>query len=180
LNAAGAGSIIKPESPAVLATKLLEAMGLSSNDFLEDYTTDEFKENAAKAVQSQTENAQKTQELQNRKASADVDLSEANVRYTDAQSANTVQDNSKQMAVAIDKHFQEWADLTIKAQKEGAAIPEHPTYDQILAMVAEVMGQGQEQPTEQPIAPEQARQGTQDQMSEQDMMAMMQQQQLPI
>ena len=180
LNAAGAGSIIKPESPAVLATKLLEAMGLSSNDFLEDYTTDEFKENAAKAVQSQTENAQKTQELQNRKASADVDLSEANVRYTDAQSANTVQDNSKQMAVAIDKHFQEWADLTIKAQKEGAVIPEHPTYDQILGMVAEVMGQGQEQPTEQPIAPEQARQGTQDQMSEQDMMAMMQQQQLPI
>ena len=179
LNAAGAGSIIKPESPAVLATKLLEAMGLSSNDFLEDYTTDEFKENAAKAVQSQTENAQKTQELQNRKASADVDLSEANVRYTDAQSANTVQDNSKQMAVAIDKHFQEWADLTIKAQKEGAVIPEHPTYDQILGMVAEVMGQGQEQPTEQPIAPEQARQGTQDQMSEQDMMAMMQQQ-LPI
>ena len=147
-------------------------MGLSSNDFLEDYTTDEFKENAAKAVQSQTENAQKTQELQNRKASADVDLSEANVRYTDAQSANTVQDNSKQMAVAIDKHFQEWADLTIKAQKEGAVIPEHPTYDQILGMVAEVMGQGQEQPTEQPIAP--------DQMSEQDMMAMMQQQQLPI
>jgi len=68
---------------------------------------------------------------------------------------------------------------SFKAQKEGAVIPEHPTYDQILGMVAEVMGQGQGQPTEQPIAPEQPRQGTQDQMSEQDMMAMMQQQ-LPI
>jgi hypothetical protein len=151
-------------------------MGLSSDDFLEDYTTDEFKEKAAQAVQSQTESAQKTQELQNRKAAADVDLSEANVRYTDAQSANTVQDNSKQMAVAIDKHFQEWADLTIKAQKEGAVIPEHPTYEQILGMVSEVMGGGAEQPMEQPMPQEQAPQG---QMSEQEMMAMMQEQ-LPI
>ena len=30
------GMVIKPEAPAVLATKLIEAMNLDSNDFLED------------------------------------------------------------------------------------------------------------------------------------------------
>ena len=50
LNEQGAGMSVKPEAPAVLATKLIEAMGADSNDYLEDYTTDEFKEKAAKAV----------------------------------------------------------------------------------------------------------------------------------
>ena len=44
LNEAGQGLVVKPEAPAVLATKLIEALGCDSNDFLEDYTTDEFKE----------------------------------------------------------------------------------------------------------------------------------------
>ena len=39
LNQQGAGMVIKPEAPAVLATKLIEAMDVDSNDFLEDYTS---------------------------------------------------------------------------------------------------------------------------------------------
>ena len=39
LNQQGAGMVVKPDAPAVLATKLVEAMGLDSNDFFEDYTT---------------------------------------------------------------------------------------------------------------------------------------------
>ena len=49
-------------------------------------------------------------------------------------SKNTEDDNAKQLAVAIDKHYQEWADLTIKATKEGAPIAEHPNYAQIIMM----------------------------------------------
>lgn len=139
LNKAGAGIVVKPEAPAVLATKLIEAMGLDSNDFLEDYTEDEFKDKAMKSVQKQTQKKMMTEEAAMKKAQADADLAEANVRFTNAQSANTVQDNSKQLAVAIDRHFQEWADLNIKAQKEGATLPPHPTYDQILMMVSQVM-----------------------------------------
>jgi len=173
LNSAGAGSIVRPEAPAVLATKLLEAMGLSSNDFLEDYTTDEFKENAAKAVESQTKSAQETQELQNRKTKADVDLSEANVRYTDAQSANTVQDNTKQLAVAIDKHYQEWGDLALEAYKAGTDVPEHPTYEQILGKVSVIMGGGKAAPVEEPME----QPTSQGQISGGEMVAMMQGQQ---
>ena len=50
-------------------------------------------------------------------------LAEANVAFTGAQTKNTSDDNAKQLAVAIDKHFQEWADLGIKAVKEGAQLP---------------------------------------------------------
>ena len=46
-------------TPAVLASKLIESLGLDSNDFLEDYTTDEFKDKAAKAIEQQTQEQMK-------------------------------------------------------------------------------------------------------------------------
>jgi len=134
LNNQGVGMVIKPEAPAVLATKLLEAMNLDSNDFLEDYTTDEFKQ---------------MKQLEQKKAMADSALAEANVGFTHAQTKNTQDDNSKQLAVSIDRHFQEWADLTIKATKEGAQLPKHPDYAQIIMMAKQIL-QGPQQPQQQP------------------------------
>ena len=139
LNQQGAGMVIKPEAPAVLATKLLEAMGCDSNDFLEDYTTDEFKEKAAKAIEEQTRKSMERQDVETRKMQADAALAEANVAFTGAQTKNTADDNSKQLAVAIDKHFQEWADLGIKAVKEGAEIPPRPDFQQILQMAQGIL-----------------------------------------
>ena len=134
LNQQGAGSVIKPIAPAILATKLIEAMDIDSNDFLEDYTQPEFQQKAAQALQQQSEGAQADVENTKRLATANTALAEANVNYTNAQAKNTVDDNSKQLAVAIDRHFQEWADLTIKATKEGATLPPHPEYSEILMM----------------------------------------------
>jgi len=149
LNEKGAGIVIKPEAPAVIATQLLEAMQLDSNDYLEDYTTEEFKQKAGEAIQEQSQMADMTKQLEQRKAKAEADLSEANVGYTNAQAKNTMDDNAKQLAVSIDKHFQEWADLNIKATKEGAKLPEHPNYDQILMMARQLIyPQPQQQPTQ--------------------------------
>ena len=145
LNSQGVGMVIKPEAPAVLATKLLEAMSLDSNDFLEDYTTDEFKQKAAETIQKQSQDAEQTKQLEQKKAMADSALAEANVGFTNAQTKNTEDDNAKQLAVSIDKHFQEWADLAIKATKEGAQIPEHPNYAQIIMMARQIL-QGPQQP----------------------------------
>ena len=139
LNEAGAGMSIKPEAPAVLATKLIEALGLDSNDYLEDYTTDEFKEKASQALEEQSQQNQKKQELEDRKMAADAALAEANVAYTGAQTKNTFDDNAKQLAVSIDKHFQEWADLQIKSVKEGAELPPRPDYTQILMMAQQLL-----------------------------------------
>ena len=139
LNTQGAGIIIKPEAPAVLATKLIEAMNIDSNDFLEDYTTDEFKQKAVQSMQSQSQKAEADMGLAQRKAAADSALAEANVGFTNAQTKNTEDDNAKQLAVAIDKHYQEWADLAIKATKEGTQLPEHPNYAQITMMAKQIL-----------------------------------------
>jgi len=139
LNQQGAGMVIKPEAPAVLATKLIESMNLDSNDFLEDYTTDEFKQKAAQAIQQQSQMKQARTKVEQRKMEADASLAEANVGYTNAQAKNTMDDNARQLAVSIDRHFQEWADLTVKATKEGSELPEHPGYDQILMMARQII-----------------------------------------
>jgi len=148
LNQQGQGMVIKPIAPAVLATQLIESMNLDSNDFLEDYTTDEFKQRAEEVLQKQTEDAEITEQLTKQKAQADVELAQANVTFTDAQSKNTMDDNSKQLAVSIDKHFQEWADLQIKAQKEGVELPSRPDYTQIIMMARELLMPQQQQPME--------------------------------
>jgi hypothetical protein len=145
----GMGLVIKPEAAATLATQLIEAMAMDSNDYLEDYMTDEFKQKAAEEMESQAKVSNAAEELKNRKLQADAALAESNVAYTDAQSKNTMDDNSKQLAVSIDKHFQEWADLAIKATKEGAKIAPHPDYQSIIMMARELLNPSpppQEQP----------------------------------
>ena len=150
LNQQGSGMVIKPEAPAVLATKLIEAMNIDSNDFLEDYTTDEFKQKAVQAIQQQSQMAQAEQQIKQRTAAANAALAEANVGYTKAQAKNTMDDNSRQLAVAIDRHFQEWADLTIKATKEGAELPEHPNFDQVVLLARQIIMPQQQQPQPAP------------------------------
>ena len=59
--------------------------------------------------------------------------------YFIVQTKNTEDDNAKQLAVAIDKHYQEWADLAIKATKEGTQLPEHPNYAQITMMAKQIL-----------------------------------------
>ena len=140
LNQQGAGIVIRPEAPAVLATQIIEAMNLDSNDFLEDYNTDEFKQKAAEAIQAQSEAAEMQRQVANQKAQSEVALQEANVVYTNAQAKNTSDDNARQLAIAIDKHFQEWANLSIKATKEGAKVPPHPSYNDILQMAQQLLG----------------------------------------
>ena len=142
LNEMGQGMVVKPEAGAVLATQLLDAMGLDPSDFLEDFTTEEFKEKAAKALEQQTQEQQKSKALEDRKMAADADLAEANVGFTRAQEKNTYDDNAKQLAVSIDKHFQEWADLQIKAIKEGSTLPPRPTYAEILVMAKQLLNDG--------------------------------------
>jgi len=147
LNQQGMGLVIKPEAAATLATQLIESMQLNSNDYLEDYTTEEFKQRAAEEMQKNSEIQTQAEMLKNRKAEAVAALAESNVAYTDAQSKNTMDDNAKQLAVSIDKHFQEWADLTIKAKKEGAELPPHPDYSNIIMMAREILNPTPPQPT---------------------------------
>ena len=160
LNQQGMGLVIKPQAAAVLATQFIEAMQLDSNDYLEDYMTEEFKQKAEEEMQKNSDVRNQAEILKNRKAEADASLAEANVAYTDAQSKNTMDDNAKQLAVSIDKHFQEWADLTIKATKEGAKLPPHPNYTDVIMMARELLNPSPQQ-GQQPMMEEQPQIGEQ-------------------
>jgi len=177
LNQQGMGLVIKPEAGAVLATQLIESMNMDSNDYLEDYTVPEFKQKAAEEMKKNVEMQQAAEDLKNRKAQAEASLSEANVAFTDAQSKNTMDDNSKQLAVSIDKHFQEWANLSFKAIESGGTIPEHPSYDKIIMMARELLNPTppQEQPMQQGQPMEQEQPMQQGQPMEQGQQPMMEQ-----
>ena len=152
LNSQGQGIVIKPEAPAVLATQLIESMGMDSNDYLEDYTTEEFKEKAIQTIQQQSQKSQKDGELAQRKLEADASLAEANVTFTNAQSKNTVDDNTKQLAISIDKHFQQWAEIDIKAMKEGTPVPRRPDFSQIIEVAKSMIAGDQPAPQASPEA----------------------------
>jgi hypothetical protein len=109
------------------------------------------------------------------KAQADLQLQQANVTYTNAQAKNTADDNIKQLAVALDRHYQEWADLKIKAAKEGTEIMSPPDFEMMLMMAKEAIGMSGNQPAA-PAAEPTAQPQQQAQPSEEEIMAMMQQQ----
>ena len=140
LNNNGAGIVVRPEAPAVLATQIIESMNMDSNDFLEDYNTEEFRQRAAESVEQQTQDAELAKQLEQERVASEVELQKANVQYTNAQAKNTLDDNARQLAISIDKHFQEWAELGIKATKEGAQVPPHPSYNEILMMAQQLLG----------------------------------------
>ena len=77
--------------------------------------------------------------METAKLKSDAALADANVSFTNAQSKNTMDDNAKQLAVAIDRHFQEWADLEIKAAKEGMEKPVRPDFNQIIQMAKTII-----------------------------------------
>ena len=128
-------------------------MGLDSNDFLEDYTTDEFKQKAEQAVQQQTQEQQKRKAIEDRKMNADAMLAEANVKFTGAQTKNTADDNTRQLAISIDKHFQEWAELHVKAVKDGASLPPRPSFAEILQLATGIMAAEEQAQAPQPNQP---------------------------
>ena len=43
------------------------------------------------------------------------------------------------MAIAIDKHFQQWSELQIKAAKEGVQLEKSKSFEDILLLVGNIM-----------------------------------------
>jgi len=139
LQKQGQGMAIKPTAGVTLATQLIEALDLDSNDYIQDYKSDQFVQRAENMMKEKAQVDKQNETAAREKLQADVELAKANVSYTNAQSKNTMDDNSKQLAIAIDRHFQEWADLQIKAVKEGAELPPHPDFNQILMMARQII-----------------------------------------
>lgn len=135
LKEAGAGSAIAPDAAIKIAAKTLDAMDLDPLDFLVDYTQPDFQQKAQESRDSEMKAQAKLQELEEKIKNLDIMQREATLALTNIQSKNAMQDNARQMVVAIDKHHQEWADLFIKAGKEGITnMPPQPDIMKIIQM----------------------------------------------
>jgi hypothetical protein len=139
LNQAGAGSLLKPDAYAIIANQLLNSLDLEPSDYLKDHTTPEFMQSTAQALQEQKQEKEQAKKVAEQKIQSEIEQAKANVRYTDTQSDNARQDNARQLAIAIDTHFQKWADLAMKAEKDESTIPQKPAFNELIEMAKEVL-----------------------------------------
>jgi hypothetical protein len=139
LREAGAGGAIKPEAALNIAAQTLEAMDVDPLDFLEDHTTPEFLEKAKASRDNEEKQTAKLKELEEKLKDLDIKNREANIALVNVQSKNAMQDNTRQMMIALDKHYQEWAKIALDAAKDGISpAPKPPNIEKLygLAMQA--------------------------------------------
>ena len=141
LVANGRSVVIKEEADARLASMAITALDLDPMDFIEDYNDPQFQKRAQASRQKMMAIENKKLEIEELKASYDVLAKEANARLLATQADNAMQDNAKQLAVAMDTHFQNWAELAIKADKEGTPRPEMPAIEELIKTAYSLISQ---------------------------------------
>jgi len=139
LKAAGAGGAVNPAAAVNIASRTLEAMDLDPLDYLVDYTDPSFLDSVEKDRKAEQESQQKLAALEEQKSLIDIKQRQATLDLTNVQAKNSMQDNTKQLMVAIDKSHQEWAKLYIAAAKEGLSLPPVPTITDILKIAKEAI-----------------------------------------
>ncbi len=132
LQQAGAGAVVNPEAAVKIAAKTLEAMDLDPLDYLEDFMSEEFKQKAAQSKQNEQTAAEKMKQLEEQVKQLSIAQQQATIDLTNIQAKNAMQDNVKQLMVAMDKSHQEWAKLYIQAAKEGVELPPQPKIETLL------------------------------------------------
>ena len=146
LKEMGADLVVKPESAAIIATQMVDALGLNPGDYLEDYTTDEFKEKARQAQQAEAARQQQQMEAEKKDLEMETAKKEADIKFVNRQADNAFQDNVRQTAISLDKHIQEWEKLNQDALKEGQSPPTKPDIEAMFKTAIElVRGMTQEQ-----------------------------------
>jgi len=139
LQQAGAGGVVNPEAPVKIAAKTLEALDLDPLDYLVDYTTPEFKDQAMKSRQAEMDAQEKMKQLEEQVKQLNLAQQQATIDLTNIQAKNAIQDNTKQLMVALDKSYQEWAKLYIQAAKEGVELPKQPDAKELLAIANDII-----------------------------------------
>jgi len=139
LQQAGAGGAVNPSAAVTIACKTLEAMDLDPLDYMIDYTLPDFKQKAEQSRQAEADAQEKKQKLEEQKLMLDMAQRQATLDLTNIQSKNAMQDNAKQLMVALDKSQQEWAKLYVAAAKEGVELPPHKSIEELLGIAKAVI-----------------------------------------
>jgi hypothetical protein len=134
LTQAGQQMAVKPEAGLALAYEAIQAMGLDPTKYLQDYEDPQFQQQAQQAMQQQQQEAEEAKQIEKAQVASQMAVNEANVRYTQVQADNSLQDNTKQLAVALDKSNQEWSKLALEAAKDGLSLPPRPNFEELFQL----------------------------------------------
>jgi len=134
MQQAGAGGAVNPQAAVTIACKAIESLDLDPLDFLVDYTDPKFIDQAKKSRQAEIAAQEKQKQLEEQVKMLTIAQSQATLDLTNVQAKNAMQDNTKQLMVALDKSYQEWGKLYIQAAKEGVTPPPHPDVKELLTL----------------------------------------------
>ena len=154
IEKSGQRHLLKPDAMTKWLTEFMDALNLNPLDYMEDVSTPEFAQKAQAADQQAQQDVKMAKDLEMAKQQVDIEQGKATAAYTMQETKNIEQDNARQLATAIDKHFQEWAEINIKATKEGAELQPTPSFDEIMQKSMQIMA-GPQQPQDGPQGPQQ-------------------------
>jgi len=122
-------AFINPMSSYNLALDILKNMGMDPTRFLNDPATPEFQQAQQESQQKKNQDQEEIRMAE--KASIQLDLATkgANISLIKAEADNKKIDNKRQLLQANDDSNREWAELAVKAQKDGAQIPQQVPAD---------------------------------------------------
>jgi hypothetical protein len=141
LREAGAAGLIKPTAVAMLAFKTLEAMNLDPLMFLEDPNSPDFEKRAEEDRVKQQEAENKAAQIKEQLEQLDIEQRKATIALTNVQARNALQDNTRQLMIAMDTSMQKWAEIRLKYTEKALdldTLVKRPTPDQLfkIAMAA--------------------------------------------
>ena len=139
LAESGRQVVIKESADARLASIAIQAMDMDPMDFIEDYNSPEFEKRVEDQRNEMKVAGEKEIAIKELVANYDILAKEANARYLSTQADNAMQDNAKQLVVAMDKHYQEWAKLMTEADKNKTPRPQMPDFSQMSEVAYELI-----------------------------------------
>jgi len=117
-------AFINPMSSYNLALDILKNMGMDPTRFLNDPSTQEFQQAQQESQQLQKQKKDRNDQAEQASIELDLATKQANVSLIKAEADNKKIDNKRQLLSANDDSNRDWAELAIKAQKDGAQIPQ--------------------------------------------------------
>tara|TARA_R110001632_G_scaffold144631_1_gene261198 strand:+ start:1143 stop:3401 length:2259 start_codon:yes stop_codon:yes gene_type:complete len=120
---------VNPLSSYNLALDIVKNMGMDPTRFLNDPNSQEFQQAQQESQQKQQAKNQKLEQAEEASIQLELATKQANVSLIKAESDNKKIDNKRQLLSAHDDSSREWAELAVKAVKDGVQPPPHEPAD---------------------------------------------------
>lgn len=122
-------AFVNPMSSYNLAVDILKNMGMDPTRFLNDPTSQEFQQAQQEAQQKKKQKQDLKEQAEQAAIQLELTSQAANISLIKAEADNKKIDNKRQLLQAHDDSSREWAELAVKAAKDGVVPPPHQTTD---------------------------------------------------